>query len=136
MSMVVFVDMMDCKKIGDIDVDEIVGFQMNDLLVRFCSVILPFYRKYETPLGKLRLIAALHVYYSALNDYISRPFLGMMSVSVQAGRLNLNKESSVTINSVSNSRYCQSSMRNEPGTMMACLSMLTSRNENCKGLGI
>lgn len=40
-----FVDMMDCKKIGDMDVDDIVGFQMNDLLVRFCSVTLPFYRK-------------------------------------------------------------------------------------------
>lgn len=27
--------------------------------------------KYETPLAKSRLIAALHMYYSARNDYIS-----------------------------------------------------------------
>ena len=80
--MVVFVDIMDCKKMGDMDVDQIEEFQMNELLVRFCSVTLPFYRKYETPLAKLRLIAALHVYYSATNDYISRRLLGTCMMSV------------------------------------------------------
>ena len=68
--MVVFVDIIDCKEIGDMDVDQTVGFQRDELLFGLRCVTSSTYRKHRTPLTKPLLIAGFHIYYSAKFFYI------------------------------------------------------------------